>query len=69
VYVSIYTFNLFIQLCARKDRLPGGQTALNALEELMMIRSIMTCADWGFPFTLMDVRLVSASAGVVYYKV
>lgn len=48
--ICLYSFML------KKIRKPDGQTALNDFEELTIVYSIMTCADWGSPFTLMDAR-------------
>lgn len=34
----------------------GGQTALSAAEEKLLVSSILTCAEWGYPLDRFDVR-------------
>lgn len=35
----------------------GGQTALSTETELELVRNIITCCDWGFPLTSVDVKM------------
>lgn len=34
----------------------GGQTALTATEEILLVSSILICAEWGYPLDRFDVR-------------
>lgn len=34
----------------------GGQAILSELEEAKIAEAIATCAEWGFPFTELDIR-------------
>jgi len=38
------------------NKTPGGQTVFNPDEEKSFVTHLMTLAEWGFPFTEMDVR-------------
>ncbi|KAJ2937286.1 hypothetical protein O0L34_g19527 [Tuta absoluta] len=35
---------------------PGGQPVFSHTEEISILRAASTCADWGFPLTLLDLR-------------
>lgn len=35
---------------------PGGQPVFSHQEEISILRAAATCADWGFPLTLLDLR-------------
>lgn len=35
----------------------GGQTALRKEEEIGIIRNVVTCAEWGFPLNILDLRM------------
>lgn len=39
----------------------GGQTVLSKEEEECIIHSVTTCADWGYPMTILDLRLFAKS--------
>ncbi|KAK9704005.1 hypothetical protein QE152_g28556 [Popillia japonica] len=42
----------------RKGFKTGGQTALSSSEELAFVNNLITCAEWGFPLTKHDLRLL-----------
>lgn len=42
----------------RKGLKTGGQTALSSSEELAFVNNLITCAEWGFPLTKHDLRLL-----------
>jgi hypothetical protein len=50
----------------------GGQTASTEKEELALIKGITTCADWGFPFSTIELQMFKKhyleSAGIVISK-
>lgn len=47
-------YNKFKGLHTKK---PGGQTVLSELEEKCIIREIVKCGDWGFPISMLDLRM------------
>lgn len=53
-------------------RKTGGQPSFTKKEELALIKGITTCADWGFPFTTIELQMFTKhfmeSAGVVISK-
>nr|CAI5826009.1 unnamed protein product [Callosobruchus analis] len=41
----------------RNIRKPGAQTVFSEKEEECILRSVAKCAEWGFPLTIMDLRM------------
>lgn len=41
----------------KHGRTTGGQTALTAAEDRAIIQALTTCSDWGFPLSLLDLRI------------
>uniref|UniRef100_A0A6P7F1X7 Uncharacterized protein LOC114325697 n=1 Tax=Diabrotica virgifera virgifera TaxID=50390 RepID=A0A6P7F1X7_DIAVI len=41
----------------RKIKKIGGQSVFTYEEEVAIINSILTCADWGYPLSAMDLRM------------
>lgn len=42
----------------KHDKTAGGQTALSAEEEKIILNHILTCADWGMPLDSLEIRLI-----------
>ncbi|XP_003241645.2 uncharacterized protein LOC100571097 [Acyrthosiphon pisum] len=51
---------------------PGGQTIFSDEDEKNMIAAVSKCGDWGFPLTLMDLRLIAKTSldkrGIIVQK-
>ncbi|KAJ2949580.1 hypothetical protein O0L34_g15498 [Tuta absoluta] len=40
-------------------RTAGGQTVFTHAEEKALLKAAATCADWGFPLTALDLRMIA----------
>lgn len=44
------------RLTGKHTKHPGGVTILSHEEEVAIIQNVTTCADWGYPLTVLDLR-------------
>lgn len=45
----------------RNSRVAGGQSAFSQAEEVAILNAVVKCADWGFPLSILELRMFAKS--------